>query len=145
MEGSEGIGGGEELQLQPQPSQEDESGPSSRDEGHSEPGMHPTVSDSQNSIPEGCEDVGSTPEQVTGDHASDCDNSWEIVCSEPEQRWIPTGSGQGKIREREQPLARILAAALPFLELSPADPLVGDGDDRGGQATESLSRHEVGA
>ncbi|KAM9602985.1 uncharacterized protein ACIBXB_002521 [Morphnus guianensis] len=110
MEDSEGGGGGEELNPQPQPSQEDEHGPSARDEGHSEPGMHPTASDSRNSVPEGREDVGSAPEQATGEHASDCDNSWEIVCGEP--------------------------------ELAPADPLAGDGDDGGGQATESLSEHK---
>lgn len=99
MEGSEGGGGGEELHPQPQPGQEDESGPSAGDEGHSEPGMHPTASDSRNSVPEGREDVGSTPEQVTGDHASDCDNSWEIICSEPGTAGAetdPDGIGAGK-------------------------------------------------
>ncbi|KAM6225701.1 uncharacterized protein M6G45_017756 isoform 1-T1 [Spheniscus humboldti] len=83
MEGSEGDGG-EELHLQPQSTQEGESGSSAGHEGIGNPGTHPTASNSQNSIPEGCEDIGSTPDQVTADHASDCDNSsWEIL-SEPE-------------------------------------------------------------
>ncbi|KAM9258624.1 E3 ubiquitin-protein ligase rnf213-alpha-like [Morus bassanus] len=83
MEGSE-EDGGEELQIpQPRSTQEGESGPSARDEGLGNAGMHPTASDSQSSIPEGSEVISSTPDQETVDDTSDL-NSWEILCSKPE-------------------------------------------------------------
>ncbi|XP_075580950.1 E3 ubiquitin-protein ligase rnf213-alpha-like [Pelecanus crispus] len=83
MEGSEGDGG-EELHPQAPSAQEGEGGPSARDEGVGNPGTHPTTSEGRNALPEGCEGTGSIPEQVTGDHVSDCgDSSWEIVCHAP--------------------------------------------------------------
>ncbi|XP_072704248.1 E3 ubiquitin-protein ligase rnf213-alpha-like isoform X2 [Ciconia boyciana] len=81
MEGSKGDGG-EELHPQPPSTQEGESGPLAGDEGHGKPGTHPTASNSRNSVPEGCEDISSRPDQ---DHASSSDDSsWEILHSVPE-------------------------------------------------------------
>ncbi|XP_009695289.1 PREDICTED: E3 ubiquitin-protein ligase RNF213-like [Cariama cristata] len=85
MEGSESNSGGDELHPQPQPSEEGESGPSAGDEGDDNAETHPMASNSRNSIPEGSQDVSSTPGRVTEDNESNCDdNSWEILHREPE-------------------------------------------------------------
>ncbi|KAM6032909.1 E3 ubiquitin-protein ligase rnf213-alpha-like isoform 2-T2 [Chlamydotis macqueenii] len=123
MDGSEGDG--EELRTLPQPSQEGERGPLAGDEGHSNPKMPPTASESRNSVPEGCEDTDLPLEQVTGDHASDCgDSSWEVLHSEPEPS--PPGplvgdddSGCGQDAAPESP-DRHKAPAVPPQDDSPA-------------------------
>ncbi|XP_055559911.1 E3 ubiquitin-protein ligase rnf213-alpha-like isoform X6 [Falco cherrug] len=77
-------GGTEELPSPPPPSQGGESSPSAGDEGDGDAGMDPMASDGQSSAPEGCEDVGTVPEEVAGDQEYDGDNTWEMIHSDSE-------------------------------------------------------------
>lgn len=148
MEGCEGDGGGEELHPQPQPSWEGESGAALGDEaGGDSPEPHPAPSAGS---PGAGEDNGSAPEQAAETDASDRDDSWEHLSSEPgtarlppPRGWSRWGPGGDNAAARAAPRShRVCHAALS--EGSPSEEAGDDGQGQG-PAPAAPSGHEVGA